>query len=202
MLRASVLALAVCMDTLFAAMGCSMNGIVIPRRCVLLISSIGTLMLGISLYMGEWIGSLLPEAVFRYGGGCLLMGMGAVQIVKELLGRMLERHGSMSLHCRGVGLVIRIYLDETTADADGSKLLSLGEAAAFASAMSLDSLVSGMGAGISGGVLPLCLIETFLLGVAAIAAGSRIGCFCTRESPLACIGGILLMVLGGCRLLG
>ena len=65
-----LLALAVSVDTLFAAMGCRMQGIIIPRRCMLLISLVGTGMLGLSLGCGAMLRPFLPEAIFRYGGIC------------------------------------------------------------------------------------------------------------------------------------
>ena len=68
MLRACLLSAAVCMDVFFAAMGCSMNGIHIPKRCSLLISIVGTVFLAASLMGAELLNHLLPEGVLRYGG--------------------------------------------------------------------------------------------------------------------------------------
>ena len=77
MLRACLLSAAVCMDVFFAAMGCSMNGIHIPKRCSLLISIVGTVFLAASLMGAELLNHLLPEGVLRYGGTALLIGMGS-----------------------------------------------------------------------------------------------------------------------------
>lgn len=196
-----LLALAVSVDTLFAAMGCRMQGIIIPRRCMLLISLVGTGMLGLSLGFGAMLRPFLPEVIFRCGGGTLLLVLGFVQTIKELCARFAAHERSMCLHCRGIGLVIRIYFDETAADADGSKILSIPEAFAFSAALSLDSLVSGMGAGLPASAMPLTLILTFLLGLCAVAVGAALGRQSLRKSRFSCLGGILLMVLGLIRLL-
>ncbi len=200
MLRACLLAIAVCTDTFFAAMGCSMSGIVIPKRCAAIVSLVGTAFLGISLLFAELLYQVLPPGFCRYGGSVLLCAMGGIQLCKGMLNTLLEQRGSMCLRCRGIGLVIRIYLDETTADADGSKRLSMGEAFAFAAALSLDSLASGIGAGIFRSAVPLCLVLTLLLGFSATIIGCKIGTSCKKESPLSWIGGGMLVLLGISRL--
>lgn len=200
MLRACLLALAVCTDTFFAAMSCSMSGITIPRRCAALVSLVGTAFLAASLFSGELLTGLLPPQICRMGGCILLCLMGGIQLCKGLLHTLLEKRESMCLHCKGIGLVIRIYLDETSADADGSKKLSMGEAAAFAAALSLDSLVSGLGAGIPAHLIVPCLALTLLLGFAVILTGAYVGRRCQKESRLTWIGGCLLLLLGLSRL--
>ena len=96
---------------------------------------------------------------------------------------------------------LKNIFDETAADADGSKILSIPEAFAFSAALSLDSLVSGMGAGLPASAMPLTLILTFLLGLCAVAVGAALGRQSLRKSRFSCLGGILLMVLGLIRLL-
>ena len=95
-----LLALAVSVDTLFAAMGCRMQGIIIPRRCMLLISLVGTGMLGLSLGCGAMLRPFLPEVIFRCGGGTLLLVLGFVQTIKELCARFAAHERSMCLHKR------------------------------------------------------------------------------------------------------
>ena len=199
MMRALLLAAAVCMDTFFAAIGCSMSGIAIPKRCALLVSAIGTAMLALSLCLADAIGAHLPPAVCRIGGSVLLCTIGTAQIVKSGMKAAIRRRRP-HIRRRALGLVIDICFDETLADADGSKTLSLREAAAFSAALSLDSLASGMGAGIAPRMLPLCLAITLVLGYLLMLAGCRIGSE-RRERPRAeWLGGVLLVMLGVCRL--
>lgn len=199
MLRACLLAAAVCMDTLFAAMGCSMSGIHIPKRCAALISFIGSVFLGVSLLAGQLLESLLPSNACRYGGAAVLCIIGGVQLAKEGL-RALFRAQKPHIRRKALGLVIEICFDETLADADGSKTLSLGEAVTFAAAMSLDSLASGMGAGIGSIWILPCLGMTLVLGFALTLLGAAIGTRCgTRR--LQWLGGVMLIALAVVRLL-
>ena len=198
MLRACMLAAAVCMDTLFAAMGCSMSGIHIPKRCAALISVIGSAFLGLSLLGGQVLASLLPDAVCRYGGTAILCVIGGMQLAKEGL-KALFRSKKPHIRRKALGLVIDICFDETLADADGSKTLSMREAVTFAAALSLDSLVSGLGAGIGAGWILPCLGLTLVLGFALTLLGAAIGTRCSHRH-LQWLGGCMLIALGLCRL--
>jgi putative sporulation protein YtaF len=199
MLRACLLAAAVCMDTLFAAMGCSMSGIAVPKRCAAVISVVGSVFLGISLLGGQVLASLLPEAVCKYGGAAVLCGIGGVQLMKEVL-QALFRARKPHIRRKALGLVIDICFDETLADADGSKTLSIGEAVTFAAALSLDSLASGLGAGVEPLWILPCMGMTLVLGFALTMLGAEIGKHCGKRH-LQWIGGVMLLVLAGCRLL-
>ena len=199
MLSACLLAVAVCVDTFFAAMGCSMSGITIPKRCALLISAIGSLFLGMSLTAAQLLETFLPPALCRYGGAAVLCIIGGIQIMKQALTALFRRRKP---HIRRtfLGLVIDICFDETLADADHSKTLSLREAGTFAAALSLDSLASGLGAGIPRAWILPCLAMTFALGFALTLTGAALGSRC-HNRPLQWLGGAMLLVLALCRIL-
>ena len=144
MIRGILLALAVSLDTLFAAMGCTASGITIPKRCAIVVSAVGTLMLAASLVCAGWLASICPVEMLRIGGGLLLCGIGVMQTGKGLLHTWIRRNRP-HIHRHAWGLVIDICFDETAADADGNKILGWSETAAFAAALSVDSLVSGLG---------------------------------------------------------
>lgn len=199
MLRAVLLAAAVCMDTCFAAMGCSMSGIAIPKRCAALISVIGSVFLGVSLLCAQLLERILPETVCLFGGAAVLAVIGGVQLMKEGLTALFRAHPP-HIRWRTLGLVVEICFDETLADADGSKTLSLSEAAAFAAALSLDSLASGLGAGIPRIWILPCLALSLLLGFVLTLTGAAIGKRCAARK-LQWLGGVMLLLLALVRLL-
>lgn len=194
--EACLLAAAVCMDTFFAAMGCRMSGIHIPKRCALVIAAAGTAVLAVSLLCGAWLGTMLPVNAFRYGGAVLLAVIGAVQLLGEGLTAFLRRR-RRPIRRRALGLVIDICLDETAGDTDGSQVLSMSEVPAYAAAMSLDSLATGVGAGLHGAAIPVCLALTLLLGFTLTVCGNRLGRILSGRWA----GGALLIVLAVYRLL-
>ena len=199
MLRMCLLSAAVCMDTCFAAMGCSMGGIRIPKRCAAVISVTGAVFLCLSLLGAQLLQEILPETVCRICGAGVLCVLGSIQLMKEGL-RAIFRTKKPHIRRRALGLVIEICFDETMADADGSKVLSIGEAVTFSAAMSLDSLVSGLGAGITAEHIIPCVILTLLLGFFLTLLGAEIGKRCRKRS-LQWLGGFMLIALGICRLL-
>ncbi len=199
MFQACLLALAVCMDTFFAAMGCSMNGILIPKRCALLISFVGTAFLAVSLSGAQLLGMILPEYIFRYLGFAILFLLGSSQIMKEFLTILFRKHRP-HWNWKALGLVIDICFDETLADTDHSKTLSLSEAAAYSAALSLDSLASGLGAGIQKAYIPVCLVLTLCAGFLLTLSGAEFGKICHQKKNLSWLGGVMLLILAFCRL--
>ncbi|MBE6875190.1 MAG: hypothetical protein E7496_00420 [Ruminococcus sp.] len=199
MFQACLLAFAVCMDTFFASIGCSMNGILIPKRCAFLISAVGTAFLTISLYGAQILGRILPENVFRYAGFLILLLLGSSQIMKEMLTALFRKHRP-HWKWNALGLVISICFDETLADTDHSKTLSMREAIAYSSALSLDSLASGLGAGIQKQAVPACLLLTFCAGFLLTMLGTKIGKICHTKHHLSWLGGVMLLILALGRL--
>ena len=92
MIRAVLLAAAVCMDTFFAAIGCSMSRIAIPKRCALLVSVIGTAMLAVSIGCAGQIGAHLPPPLCKIGGAVLLCTIGAAATAAHPPARARARH--------------------------------------------------------------------------------------------------------------
>ena len=110
------------------------------------------------------------------------------------------RRNRPHIHRHAWGLVIDICFDETAADADGNKILGWSETAAFAAALSVDSLVSGLGAGIENSAVPLCLGMTALLGLCFTILGGILGERLRRRPQCGWLGGIVLIVLAILRL--
>lgn len=199
MFRACLLALAVCMDTFLASASCSFSGIQIPKKCALLISLTGTVFLTLSLTGAEILNQLLPEQVFKTIGFLILCLLGSSQILKNFLTAFFEKHRP-HWNWKALGLVIDICFDETLADTDHSKTLSLKESVIYSAVLSLDSLASGLGAGIERNWIPVCLIFTFSAGYVLTLLGCRIGKIFPMKINLSWIGGILLLFLAFYRL--
>ncbi|MBD5142785.1 MAG: hypothetical protein HDT22_04140 [Ruminococcus sp.] len=199
MFQACLLAIAVCMDTFFGAVSCSVNGIKIPKRCALLISTVGTIFLAISLSCAELLNQVLPEIIFKYTGFVILLVLGSTQLMKKILMLLFQKHRP-HWNLKALGLVIDICFDETLADTDGSKTLSIQEAIAYSTALSIDSLASGLGAGIEKLHIPVCLVLSFILGFLSTIIGGKLGLCCQKKINFSWLGGIMLLILAFCRL--
>ena len=111
-----------------------------------------------------------------------------------------------NLECVKKSILLVIFLDETKADLDKSKSLSIKEASFLGLALSVDSLASGFsgGLGISQGYFIYGVRLCFFLGLIGIKLGSRIGEIISlkisNRLDLSFLSGILLIILGFAKL--
>ena len=139
-------------------------------KSAVLISLIGVLFLSFSLYTAAFIQQFIPPYICRMISFTIFFMIGLSSLfqgtIKSFLGTYKRK--KLSFEYSGISFVLDIYLDETKADADNSKLLSLKEALYLAVALSIDSLASGFALGISI-VQPLpVLVISFCVGILAI----------------------------------
>jgi putative Mn2+ efflux pump MntP len=94
-----------------------------------------------------------------------------------------------------LGLGISIYLDDTAADTDHSKTLSLRESVTLALASSFDCAATGINGGFSG-ISPLkSSIFTLFIGLAAILLGGLTGKkISSLRHDFSWVGGVLLII--------
>ena len=142
---------------------------------------------------------ILPVKFFQYAGFAILFLLGSSQIMKEMLKAVFQKH-QPHWNWKALGLVIDICFDETLADTDHSKTLSVRETFAYSAALSLDSLASGLGAGIQKTEIPFCLFLTFCAGFLLTLLGCKIGKSCRFRKNLSWLGGVMLLILAFCRL--
>lgn len=195
-----LLACALCMDAFLAGFSYGVSRIQIPFRSAAVVAGVGTASLGLSLWMAMLAQPFLPPHLAKGMGAGLLFLVGLWSLsqnaIKDFL-RTLGGGGKFSFHWGGIGFVLDVYMDETLADTDGSQTLSPQEAFYLAAALSMDSLVSGFGAGLTLRHPGMLLICTYGVHLAAIGGGCLLGRKLTgkRELPLSWLGGAMLILL-------
>lgn len=204
MIYAILLPLAVCIDTFAAGASYGVRSLKIPLASLLIISGTGALGMGISLMLSQVTEKIIPPRYSAFIIGTALILMGTVSLTLSLIKRRLGKKGGVTKQfgLDGIGLTVRIFLDPTLADCDSSCVLSPKEALRLAIPLSLDSVTSGLAAGMIMNTHEK-LIATFLTLLGGTIA-VRLGCFigkkisdriCIDFSPLE---GIILLVLGIC----
>ncbi|MBQ3566139.1 MAG: sporulation membrane protein YtaF [Oscillospiraceae bacterium] len=172
------LVLAMITDTFFVSLSYAGEKIKIPVMSAVVISFVSSCVLAVSLFFSKSVSNFFPQEYCRIIGAVTLGLIGAVQLCQSSLKAVLKKHsgnGKVSFSCFDIGFVISVYLDETKADSDCSKVLSTKESLALALALSVDSLSGGIAAGISGSNIIGTALMSFLLGLFAVAVGGILG---------------------------
>lgn len=185
-----MLVIAVCSDMFFTSFSYGRNGIRIPFSSSLAISLTGALILSFSLEFSEIIGRYIPGSVCVYGGALILFVIGFIYLFQNCIKERLK-------YLKNRPHQIEIIIDECQADSDNSKVLSLGEAMILSVSLSLDSLASGMGAGLSGTGVIKTGIMALVCGFAVMTAGEFAGRVLKVKSGrnFSWIGGAALIIL-------
>lgn len=198
------LLLAVSIDGFTACAGLGAKQIKLPLLSAVIISGTGALFLFVSLTAGEAAENFLsPEVCKGISFGILFM-MGLLNLSEHYLKHFLrKRQGEKSIlfSISGIEFALRLYLDEAAADRDNSKSLSPKEAAFLAAALSMDSLVTGLGMGLSKTSPLITAAVGFLTGLIAVFGGFFLGKRLSGKIPkISWAGGIVLIVLAVSRL--
>lgn len=199
-----LLVMAMVTDTFLVSMSYAGEKIKIPISSAIIISFISSSVLTLSLCLSRFFGAFFPEEYCRVLGALILGIIGIVQFCQNGLKSILKKHsgnGSVSFSCFNIGFVISVYLDETKADTDCSKILSARESIALSLALSVDSLCGGAAAGISGGSIIRAGIMSFIFGLLSVAMGGKIGRqINNRIFDLSWLSGVILIFLAVIKL--
>lgn len=203
-----LLVLALIPDAFAACFAYGTEGIRIPVRSALLIGGIGTGVLLLSMLAAAPFKQLLPPAACGMVGNGLLLLIGLLSVFQNSLKAFLSKKsgGGKSLHFRwaDISFAVTVYLDETKADADRSKTLSLREAAMLGLVLSLDSFGAGFGSGFTVSHPLLLAVFSLLLHPAVILLAQFCGRKTAGKLPRICsaAGGFLLIGLAVTRMIG
>lgn len=177
MLTSLLLVFALSMDSFLASLAYGSRRIRISIPVAFMISGIGTLFLGISFFGSSVISAWIPDNVCSFLSFALFFLLGMSSLFKGTIKAFLKNRSNrkVTFACSGFSFVLDIYADETKADADANKDLSIKEALYLAIALSLDSLVSGIACA-AGKYHPFFLVLcSFLIGGVMLLSGARLG---------------------------
>ena len=207
MLESFLLVVALCMDAFMASLAYGAGNIKIPFRSAFVIGLIGTSFLALSLFAAGIVARFVPAYICALASFILLMVLGVSSLfqnaIKAYLKTLKNNSKKLSFKYANIGFIIDIYLDETQADSDRSKVLSVKEAVYLAVVLSMDSLVTGFGAGLGAMSYVSTLAMSLVLGVLAVMLGGRIGAKIAGRKglDLSWMGGAILILLAVVRMI-
>lgn len=168
-IKTLLLIAAVCTDCFAAAVGIGSAGIKIPFRSSLIISAIGTAFLCLSVGFAEIIMLAVPENLCRIISSSLLIFLGIFNLLQNFFKKIVAKKNLCQSNPAS------LYFNGAAADADNSKSISAREALALSIALSADSLVTGISAGLGKMNLPLLFVGSLVIGIISITLGCLLG---------------------------
>ena len=198
MLKVLLMSAALSLDCLAAGIGLASEKIKLPPISAVIISFVGTLFLYIALFFSDIIEKCFDQEICRKISFWALFLLGTMCLLGYFIKRILKKSSGKNLciKCKGIRFAVSLYIDETAADCDRSKSISPIEATALAAALSTDSLLSGISAGLADiNAVPL-LISVFIFGLFFLLIGSLLGRITDKhEINTGWISGVILILL-------
>jgi len=199
-----ILVVALSVDAFAASFVYGADRVKIPVSSVLLIAGISSGILFLSLGLGDRVEDWMPEGAVRHASFFLLFLLAVIKLfdssVKSLIRRMGTIHKKMDKRLKvsvfNLHLILSVYADVEKANPDDS-VLTPAEALSLGTALSLDSGLAGIGAGLVSGHLWTAVLFSMAANITAVAAGSRLGRLTARKINLnlSWISGLLLLLL-------
>lgn len=141
-----LLILALSADLLTASMVYGAGHIGISLGLTILISGLGSAILGTALFIGRFLGDYFPETLLAVGSGVILIALGTYKTVDFRIRRWRKEYvkpqKNLMLSLGDLRIILNIYGDPLSADEDDSRTLSVGEAILLTIAMSLDGFAA------------------------------------------------------------
>ena len=201
MIESLLLINSICLDAFFASIAYGTNKIKIPFISSFIISLIGALILGISLFFGGVIKEFLPNNLAVILSFFILFIIGIYRLFEGIFKAFIQKKRSLdkplTFKLFDMNFVLQVYADETIADYDKSKTLSPKEAFYLSIALSFDSLAVGFGSSLGEVSFIQTIILCFILGLICISIGHIIGNKIVKKinTNLSWISGIILVTL-------
>lgn len=207
MLESILLVLSLCIDALIASFAYGTNKIKIPFTSLVTLTVISTLSLVISMSFGFLLQNYLTPSFAHISCFILLFCLGFLRFFEGVLKNFLRKKSSstdyIEVNLLNFKLVLNVYANATLADLDHSKVLTLKESIYLGLALSLDSLLIGLGAALEPISLSEVILFSILFNLIALKLGELIGKTCSQKTShdLSWLGGVLLILLAFIKLI-
>lgn len=207
MIESLLLVSSICIDAFVASIAYGSNKIKIPLLSSIVISIVGSAVLGISLFLGSLVKDFLPGNLPIALSFSILMILGVYRLFESLFKNYIQKNmnseKSFTFRLFDFNFILQVYADETKADFDKSKELSVKESLYLAIALSFDSLAVGFGSSLVGGGYIQAIVLCFLVGLCSVLIGSFIGKKLVEKANinLSWLSGVILMVLAVSKLI-
>ncbi len=205
-LEICLLVAALSVDAFVASFAYGSNRIKIPFLSVLITSGVCTGVLAVSLLLGTVLRGVIPQSVTVAVCFCILLILGLIRLLDSTIKSFIKKHSQWKKHIKfslfNLHFILQLYAEPEKADVDQSRILSPGEAATLAVALSLDGLAAGFGAGAGGDAIVPVILLSLLFNALAVMGGGAVGRKVAEKIPLnlSWLSGVLLIGLAFLKL--
>lgn len=202
-----LLPLAVCIDTFAAGVSLGVGKLKVSGGAVWIIAGLSGIGMAVSLYLSAIVGRIIPPERASLIIGIALITIGVATVAVSLLKSRLVR-GELIGHLKldGIWMSVKISLNPGLADRDCDSSICPKEALALAVPLALDTVASGLSAGVVMTVYEktATALLTLLLGAVSVALGGMVGKRLSRhiEIDSGILSGAILLILGVFVLVG
>ena len=201
-----LLIVALSIDVFIASAACGTENITIERKSALCISLVCSGVLFLSLTAGSVLSGMIRKEYtdILCFAGLLLVGL--EKLAEYGIKTYIKKHKFLCKRVKitfsQLNFILSIYNNPVMAGKDHSSAMSVAESVFFALAMSLDGLFGGLGAAFLGIHVWATTLCNFLLGYAAVRAGSAAGraAALKKDIDLSWLGGVLFIILAFSRI--
>ena len=200
-LEALLLTVVLSIDVFAVSFAYGSSKIKIPFKSMMVITVIGSIILGVSLYFGVLVQQFIPYQVAGILSFSILFLLGLFRIFDSALKSFIRKHSNASKKVEfslfNFKFILNVYADPEKADIDNSRTISPKEAVAVAVAVAIDALVLGFGAGLVDVNHLQIIAFSLVLDVIAIVLGCYIGGKVATKFAinLSWLGGLILIAL-------
>ena len=179
MLESLILVLALCIDTFVAGIAYGTDRIKIPLSSNIVITTVCSLFLALSLSLGSLLKEFMSPSFASILSFALLFSLGVLRLFESFFKSYIQNFSStgapLTFKLFDFKFVLEIYANETKADYDKSKTLTIKESVYLAVALSIDSIAVGFGSSLVSFNFFQILLLSFSIGILALFLGVNIG---------------------------
>ncbi|CEQ09751.1 sporulation protein YtaF [[Clostridium] sordellii] len=179
MLESLILVLALCIDTFVAGIAYGTDRIKIPLSSNIVITTVCSLFLALSLSLGSLLKEFMSPSFASILSFALLFSLGVLRLFESFFKSYIQNFSSigspLTFKLFDFKFVLEIYANETKADYDKSKTLTIKESVYLAVALSIDSIAVGFGSSLVSFNFIQILLLSFTIGILALFLGVSIG---------------------------
>lgn len=201
MLEAIILALVVSTDAFVASFAYGNKRIKIPFISAQILTIICSFVLGISLFIGEFVRLYIPDWLTILLCFSILFILGIVKLLDSITKSLIKKYNivnkKIKFHFLNFKFILNLYANPLDADIDSSRTISPKEAFILAMALSLDGLAIGFGAALGNANVLITIIASYIIGIIAVIIGCVLGNKITNRYSynLSWLSGIILIIL-------